>query len=85
MIPNAIAERLKPQSKDDFKDRHFDAWLIAQAVTSTCRIRSAIGILRKCCVSVSLRSITAGELRPPLEYLRHHEQNQPHAIQRLDL
>ncbi|CAH0342431.1 IS6 family transposase ISRle6 [Rhizobium sp. CECT 9324] len=32
MILNAIAERLKRQSKDDFKGRLFEAWLIVQAV-----------------------------------------------------
>ncbi len=30
MILNAIAEKLKRQSKDDFKGRHFEAWLIVQ-------------------------------------------------------
>lgn len=29
---NAIAEKLEDQSKDDFKGRHFEAWLIVQAV-----------------------------------------------------
>ena len=33
MILNAIAEKLKRQSKDDFKGRHFESWLIVQAVT----------------------------------------------------
>ena len=33
MILNAIAEKLKRQSKDDFKGRHFEAGLIVQAVT----------------------------------------------------
>lgn len=33
MILNAIAEKLKRQSKDNFKGRHFEAWLIVQAVT----------------------------------------------------
>ena len=33
MILNAISEKLKRQSKDDFKGRHFEAWLIVQAVT----------------------------------------------------
>ena len=28
MILNAVAEKLKRQSKDDFKGRHFEAWLI---------------------------------------------------------
>lgn len=32
MILNAIAENLKRQSKDDFKGRQFEAWLIVQAV-----------------------------------------------------
>ena len=32
MILNAITEKLKRQSKDDFKGRHFEAWLIVQAV-----------------------------------------------------
>jgi IS6 family transposase len=32
MILNAIADKLKRQSKDDFKGRHFEAWLIVQAV-----------------------------------------------------
>nr|QKY84509.1 Mobile element protein [Klebsiella pneumoniae]QKY84564.1 Mobile element protein [Klebsiella pneumoniae] len=29
MILNTIAEKLKRQSKDDFKGRHFEAWLMA--------------------------------------------------------
>lgn len=33
MILNAIAEKLKRQSKEDFKGRHFEARLIVQAVT----------------------------------------------------
>src|SRR4051812_48652466 len=33
MILSAIAERLKPRSKDDFKGRHFEAALILQAVS----------------------------------------------------
>ena len=33
MILNALAEKLKRQSKDDFKGRHFEAWLIVQAVS----------------------------------------------------
>lgn len=33
MILNAIAERLKRRSKDDFKGRHFEASLIIQAVS----------------------------------------------------
>jgi transposase-like protein len=30
---NAIAKKLKRQSKGHFKGRHFEAWLIVQAVT----------------------------------------------------
>jgi hypothetical protein len=33
VILNAIAEKLKRQSRDDFKGGHFEAWLIMQAVT----------------------------------------------------
>jgi IS6 family transposase len=33
MILNAIVEKLKRKSKDDFKGRQFEAWLIVQAVT----------------------------------------------------
>lgn len=33
MILNAIIKKLKHQSKNDFKDRHFEAWLIIQAVS----------------------------------------------------
>lgn len=33
VILSAIAEKLKRQSRDDFKGRHFEAWLIIQAVT----------------------------------------------------
>jgi len=33
VILNTIAEKLRRQSKDDFKGRHFEAWLIVQAVT----------------------------------------------------
>jgi len=32
MILNAIAEKLKRQSKNDIKGRHFEAWPIIQAV-----------------------------------------------------
>jgi transposase, IS6 family len=34
MILNAIAEKLKRQSKDDFKGRHFEAWLIAKGANA---------------------------------------------------
>lgn len=33
MILNATSEKLKRQSTDDFKGRHFQAWLIVQAMT----------------------------------------------------
>ena len=33
MILNAIAEKLNRQSKDDFNGRHFEVWLVVQAVT----------------------------------------------------
>lgn len=33
MILNAIADKLKRQSKDASKDRHFEGWLIVQAIT----------------------------------------------------
>ena len=33
MILNAIAEKLKRRSKDDFKGRQFEAWVIIQAVS----------------------------------------------------
>jgi transposase-like protein len=33
VILNAIAEILKRQSKEDFKGRHFEAWLIIQPVS----------------------------------------------------
>ena len=33
MILNALAERLKRRSKDDFRGRHFEAALIPQAVS----------------------------------------------------
>ena len=33
MIMNALAEKLKRRSKDDFKGRHYEATLILQAVS----------------------------------------------------
>jgi transposase, IS6 family len=33
VILNAIIEKLKHQSKNNFKDCHFEAWLIIQAVS----------------------------------------------------
>src|SRR5215213_5916266 len=35
MILNALVEKLKHRSKDDFKGRHFEASLILQAVSSS--------------------------------------------------
>ena len=32
MIPNAIAEKLTRQSRENFKGRRFEAWLIVRAV-----------------------------------------------------
>ncbi len=34
MILPSVIEKLKPRAKDDFKGRHFEAWLIIQAVDS---------------------------------------------------
>jgi hypothetical protein len=39
MILKAIAERLKRRSKDDFKGRHFEAFLILHAVSWYLRYR----------------------------------------------
>ena len=33
MILTALAEKLKRRAKDDFKGRHFEPWLIIQAVS----------------------------------------------------
>jgi len=33
MILSSLAEKLKRRAKDDFKGRHFEAWLIIQAVS----------------------------------------------------
>jgi hypothetical protein len=38
MILNAIAEKLKLQSKDGFKERHFETQLIIRWVPSICAI-----------------------------------------------
>ena len=56
MILNAIAEMLERQSKDDFKGRHFEAWLMVQAIAWYLRYPL---ILKRCSVNVALRSITA--------------------------
>jgi hypothetical protein len=45
VILNAIAKKLKRQSKDDFKGRHFEAWLIVQAVTWYLRYPMSYGDL----------------------------------------
>jgi IS6 family transposase len=39
MILNALVEKLKLRAKDDFKGRHFEAWLIIQAVAGICVTR----------------------------------------------
>lgn len=39
MFLSAIVEKLKRQSKDDFKDRQLEAWLIIQECPGTCGIR----------------------------------------------
>ncbi len=33
MVLNAIAEKLKRQSKDGFKGRHFEAWLLRYPIS----------------------------------------------------
>jgi hypothetical protein len=38
VILNALVEKLKRRSKDDFKGRHYEATLILQAVSCTCVI-----------------------------------------------
>ena len=48
MILNAIAVKLKCQSKDDFKGRHFEAWLIVQLVTWYLRYPLGIVNLTEC-------------------------------------
>ncbi|WSG98372.1 IS6 family transposase (plasmid) [Rhizobium johnstonii] len=54
-ILNAIAEKLKRQSKDDFKGRHFEAWLIVQAVTWYLRYPLSYRDLKKCSKSAASR------------------------------
>lgn len=46
-ILNAIAEKLKRQSKDDIKGRHFETWLIAQAVSWYCAYPHSYGDLEE--------------------------------------
>jgi hypothetical protein len=38
MILSVIADKLKRHSKGDFKGRHFEAWLIVQAVAWCLRL-----------------------------------------------
>ena len=59
MILNAIAEKLKRQSKDDFKGRHFEAWLIVQAVSWYLRYPLSYRDLEELFASVVSRLITA--------------------------
>lgn len=48
MILNTIAEKLKRRSKDDFKGRHFEAWLhCAGGGLVICGIRSATETLNR--------------------------------------
>lgn len=47
MILNAVAEKLKRQSKDDFRGRHFEAWVIVQAVTWYLRYPFSYGDLEE--------------------------------------
>ncbi|HDQ1598236.1 TPA: IS6 family transposase, partial [Escherichia coli] len=53
MILNTIAEKLKRQSKDDFKGRHFEAWLIVQAVAWYLRYPLSYRDLEGHCCKVS--------------------------------
>ncbi|OAV55021.1 hypothetical protein A6U98_21320 [Rhizobium sp. WYCCWR10014] len=59
MILNAIDEKLKRQSKDDFNGRHFEAWPMCRRLPGIWVIHSAIGILRRCSGNVASRSIIA--------------------------
>jgi transposase-like protein len=43
MLLNALVERLKRRSKDDFKGRHYEATLILQAVSWYLRYRNCSG------------------------------------------
>ena len=60
MILNAIAEKLKRQSKDDFKGRHFAAWLIVQAVTWYLRYPLSYRDLEEMSGNSASRSSTTG-------------------------
>ncbi len=63
MFLNAIAEKLKRQSKDDFKGRHFEAWLIV-GTDGTKMVPSAIKT-----------SVDSGFLQPkPVPYVTKHLQ-----------
>ena len=45
MTLNAVAEKLKRQSKDEFSGRHFEAWLIGQSVAQYLRYPLSYGDL----------------------------------------
>jgi hypothetical protein len=63
VILNAIAEKLKRRSKDDFKGRHFEASLILQTSRGICAIRSATAKLRNCFWSVVWRRPNPSSVR----------------------
>ena len=58
MILNALVEKLKRRSKDDFKGRHFEATLILQAVSWYLRYPLATVTSKSCSSSAASRSIT---------------------------
>lgn len=59
MILNAVAEKLKRQSKDDFRGRHFEAWVIVQAITWYLRYPLSYRDLEEMFQNVDSRSTTA--------------------------
>ena len=65
MILSAIAERLKRQSKDDFKVRHFEAPLILQAVCWY-RKRSLKRASRRWAIRPMIRVWLGMEMKCPL-------------------
>ena len=58
MILNALVEKLKRRSKDDFKGRHFEATLILQAVSWYLRYPLGTETSRSCFWSAAWRSTT---------------------------
>ena len=59
MILNALVEKLKRRSKDDFKGRHFDATLILQAISWCLRYPLSYRALRNYSWSAAWRWTTA--------------------------